>query len=99
MGIFSLRGTASINPVYDITSPVFDEITIKLDSKYYTGDTFVIKSYDNSAENIYIQKASLNGNSFNQFWISHTDFSKGGILELWLGPNPNKNWGVEKMPY
>lgn len=33
MGIFSLRGTACINLVYEITSPVFDEITISLDAK------------------------------------------------------------------
>lgn len=32
LGIFSLRGTASLNPVYDITSPVFDEVVIHLDS-------------------------------------------------------------------
>ncbi|MCM1178129.1 MAG: hypothetical protein NC115_10510 [Bacteroidales bacterium] len=30
-------------PVYEITSPVFDEITIKLDNGYYTGKEFGIK--------------------------------------------------------
>jgi hypothetical protein len=24
--------------------------------------------------------------------------AKGGVLELWLGPAPNKNWGVGKLP-
>ncbi len=98
IGLFSLRGTATLDPVYDITSPVFDEIAIKLDPDYYSGEKFVIKSYNNSEENRYIKKASLNDKALNQFWFSHFDFSKGGTLELWLGPKPNKKWGLNKMP-
>lgn len=94
MGLFSLRGTASINPVYEITSPVFDQISIDLDPNYYKGEEFIIKTYNNSDENMYIQKAELNGEPLDQFWFSHEDFSKGGTLELWLGPEPNQNWGV-----
>ena len=94
IGLFSLKGTTSINPVYEITSPVFDEVKIKLDQNYYPGKTFVIKTNNNSEENCYIQKAELNGNPLNNFWFTHETFSKGGILELWLGAEPNKNWGI-----
>ena len=98
MGLFSLRGTASISPVYDITSPVFDEIIIKLDSNYYEGTEFVIKTHNNSANNMYIQEAKLNGRLQEEFWFGHEDFSKGGILELWMGPTPNKAWGNSELP-
>ena len=98
MGLFSLKGTESVNPVYEITSPVFDEVRIKLDSKYYSGDYFIIKAHQSSEENCYIQKAVLNGKPLNNFWFPHEIFAKGGTLELWLGPTPNKNWGVENMP-
>jgi predicted alpha-1,2-mannosidase len=98
MGIFSLRGTASTDPVYEITSPVFNEITIRLDPAYYEGNTFTIKTYNNSSENCYIQKAVLNSEPLNRFWFKHSDFSQGGMLELWLGPEPNKNWGAGKLP-
>lgn len=98
IGLFSLTGTASLNPVYDITSPVFDEITISLDKKYYKGDKFVIKTYNNSEKNCYIRQAALNGQPLNQFWFRHSDFMKGGILELWLDGEPNKNWGVGIYP-
>lgn len=94
MGLFSLKGTTAINPVYEITSPVFDEVIIKLDPNYYSGKTFTIKTNNNSAENCYIQKAELNGEPLTQFWFKHEDFAKGGILELWLGAEPNKNWGI-----
>lgn len=89
IGLFSLNGTTSIDPVYDITSPVFDEITIRLNNNYYPGKEFVIRTYNNSKANCYIQKASLNGKEHNQFCLSHADFAKGGLLELWLGPQPN----------
>jgi putative alpha-1,2-mannosidase len=93
IGLFSLRGTSSKEPVYEITAPEFDEITIQLDPRYYSGKTFTVKAYNNAEENCYIQKAELNGKSLNNCWIYHTDFAKGGTLELWLGPKPNKNWG------
>ena len=95
IGLFSLNGTSSIDPVYDITSPVFDEIIIKLNNDYYPGKEFVIKAYNNSKANCYIQKASFNGKEHNRFYFSHADFSKGGLLELWLGGQPNLSWGKE----
>jgi putative alpha-1,2-mannosidase len=98
MGLFSLKGTVSQQPVYDITSPVFDEITITLDSSYYAGKKFVIKTYNNSKENCYIQKAQLNGKPLNNFWFYHKDFAKGGLLEIWLGPKPNTSWGISNLP-
>ena len=93
IGLFSLNGATSVDPVYEITSPVFDEITIHLDSSYYKGKEFVIKTYNNSRENCYIQKVNLNGKPLNEYWFHHNDFAKGGILEIWLGAEPNKNWG------
>jgi len=93
IGLFSVNGNCSVNPVYDITSPVFDEVVIKLNNNYYQGKEFVIKTYNNSKADCYIQKAALNGKEHNQFFFSHADFSKGGLLELWLGSQPNLSWG------
>ena len=93
LGLFSLRGTCSREPVYEITAPEFDEVTIKLDPRYYSGKEFKIKSRNNTPENVYIQKAELNGELLENCWFYHKDFTKGGMLELWLGPQPNKKWG------
>ena len=98
IGLFSLQGNASATPVYEITSPIFDSITIKLDPKYYKGKTFTILVHNNSKENAYIQKAQLNGKALNDFWFTHEDFAKGGTLEIWLGSVPNKNWGIGSLP-
>ena len=95
MGLFSLDGNDSANPVYEITSPVFDEIIIHLDPKYYPGKTFTIRTHNNSAENRYIHKAHLNGRNHEAVWFTHEDFAKGGVLELWLDKTPNKKWGLD----
>jgi len=94
IGLFSVDGGAAVDPVYEITSPVFDRITIHLDPAYYPGKKFVIKCRNNSAENRYIQSARLNGESFDKFWFTHEKLIKGGELELELGPVPNKLWGT-----
>lgn len=90
MGLFSLKGTCDTDPVYEITSPVFDEITIKLSDKYYSGETFRIKTYNNSAENCYIRQSKLNGQPLDTFWFRHEDFARGGLLELWLDSSYQK---------
>lgn len=101
MGLFSTRGTASAEPVYEITSPVFDRVTIHLDKNYYAADlseSFEVRTYDNSAENCYIQRARLNGRELKTFWFPHEEFASGGVLELWMGPKPNKRWGTADFP-
>ena len=84
-----------------ITSPVFDEVSIRLDKRYYPADRsdrFVIRTYGNSDKNCYIQRARLNGRVLNNFWFPHEEFARGGLLELWLGPEPNTRWGTGKLP-
>ncbi len=93
LGLFSLRGTSSKNPIYEITAPEFDEIEIELDPRYYPGKTFLIRTIGEPENHFYIQKAKLNGNTLNNCWFSHADFAKGGLLELWVGPKANKQWG------
>lgn len=94
MGLFNLQGNANQNPVYDITSPVFDKITISLNPDYYKGESFIIEVENNTKDNVYIQKATLNNETLDTFWFRHEDFSKGGCLKLILGNKPNENWGV-----
>lgn len=96
LGIFSVTGTESDIPYYDITSPIFDKISITLNPDYYPGKEFVINVHNNSEQNCYIQKAVLNGNEWQYAQFDHKDFAQGGSLELWLGDTPNKDWGKLK---
>ncbi|MBN2162751.1 MAG: GH92 family glycosyl hydrolase [Pontiellaceae bacterium] len=83
------------DPRYEITSPVFDEATLRLDPAYTSGKTFVIRAVNNSEDNLYIQKASLNGRSLGRCWLRHDEVAAGGVLELEMGEQPNKQWGIE----
>ena len=76
-------------PVYDIGGPIFDETRITLAS----GKVFTITARNVSAQNKYIQSATLNGKPLNRPWFIHSDIANGGTLVLQMGPRPNTAWG------
>lgn len=86
-------GLYSMNPAsgdYEIGSPIFEKTTISLSEE----KSFIIEAEHVSNKNIYIQSATLNGNIFNQTFISHQQIIDGGALHFVMGPEPNKNWGT-----
>jgi predicted alpha-1,2-mannosidase len=80
---------------YDITSPVFDKVSIALDPKYYAGKQFTIVAENNSPTNVYIQRATLNGADYNKTFIDFADIVKGGELRLVMGDKPNEHFGAD----
>jgi len=95
IGLFDVEGGASVKPTYQITSPIFDRVTIRLNHDYFPGDKFVITTQNNSATNVYIQSAKLNGRPLNQVSFPHSELAKGGKLEIQLGSQPSR-WGAGK---
>ncbi len=93
MGLFEMDGGASVEPIYEIGSPIFEKITIHLDEKYYPGGKFIIEAKNVSKENKYIQSATLDGQALHKPWFYHSDLINGGKLVLKMGSNPNKKWG------
>ena len=89
IGLFEMNGGTSPDLRIDLTSPIFNEIKIKLNSSYYQGKEFVIKAHNNSVQNIYIQSAKLNGVLLKENYISFKDIVKGGLLELNMASKPN----------
>jgi len=92
--VFSMMGFYPVTPgvpVYDLASPVFDRVTIKL----HNGKTFSIVCQNNSHDNKYIQSIKLNGKPQSRVWIKHADVIKGGTLELQMGNTPNKKLGAD----
>lgn len=90
--VMSAMGFYTVDPsssAYILGSPIFDEATIHLGN----GKDFTILARNNSAKNLYIQSATLNGKPWNKPWFDHSDISAGGRLVLTMGPAPNKHWG------
>jgi predicted alpha-1,2-mannosidase len=100
IGLFEMKGGANQKPAYDISSPIFDEIKIHLDSNYYSGKSFTITTQNNNLKNKYIQSVKLNGVPLNQSWFYHDVLINGGKLEYVLDESPNLDWAVnpETLP-
>jgi putative alpha-1,2-mannosidase len=95
--ILSAIGFHPVSPVdgvYIIGSPLFDEVNIRLDPQYYKGREFTVLARHNSAQNLYIQSAKLNGKTLARAWITHAEIVQGGTLEFIMGSTPNKEWGA-----
>jgi len=97
--ILSAIGFHPVSPVdgvYVIGSPLFDQVTLRLDGHFYKGRAFDVIARNNSAKNPYIQSASLNGKPLDRAWIRHSEIVNGGTLEFVMGSTPNKDWGSSK---
>ena len=93
--VFSMMGFYPVvpgTPVYTIGSPVFSKVSIQLPN----GKVFKLIADGASEQNKYIQSATLNGQSLHTAFFTHEDLVNGGVLELKMGPRPNKSWGWMK---
>src|SRR5437868_13428238 len=89
--IFTAMGFYPLNPVsgnYMIGSPLFRKFTLNLPG----GKRFVIAAPQNSATNVYIQSARLNGEPLHVPVVTHAQLEAGGLLEFDMGPAPSQ-WG------
>ncbi len=94
MGLFQMDGGCSVKTYYDLTSPLFERIKLKLDPDVYGGHCFEIVAHGNSAQNRYIQSARLNGKPLDRAWITHEELVAGGLLEYEMGPVPCTTWAT-----
>ncbi len=99
LGLFQMDGGTRVDPIYEIGSPIFQQVTLDLGEQYGRGKSFVIEAKNASRVNKYVQSATLNGRRLDTFWFQAADLLKGGRLVLEMGPEPNKSWGISaKLP-
>ena len=95
IGLFQTDGGCSIDPSYEITSPLFEQIVINLGNRYERGEKLTIKATNASHHNKYIQSAKWNGKPLSSFRIPAQELLRGGLLELDMSSHPNPQWGIE----
>tara|TARA_B100000780_G_scaffold139988_1_gene98029 strand:+ start:15740 stop:17959 length:2220 start_codon:yes stop_codon:yes gene_type:complete len=81
--VFSMMGIYPISPAeptYTITTPVFDKITIQLDSRYYKNNQLVIEKFGHGK----INKIQIDGKTKNPYFISHKALVEGNNLKIKL---------------
>jgi putative alpha-1,2-mannosidase len=83
--VYAMMGIYPVLPGdmnYAISTPVFDEVIIKLDQNFYPGEAFIIRKSGSSDENSKIKKIRFNGKNNDGYFINHADVVNGGILEI-----------------
>jgi predicted alpha-1,2-mannosidase len=78
------------SPVYEIGSPIFASSRITMGN----GKVLAVEAHHVSAQNKYIQSATLNGKPLDKPWFAHADIATGGELVLEMGSHPNLTWGT-----
>ncbi len=81
-GLFQLDGGVAENPVYQIGSPIFDEVTMHLLRPDGKKVDFVISCVNNSDSTPVVRSMKLNGKPYAKSVISHSEIIRGGKLEL-----------------
>ena len=74
---------------YAIGSPLFEEVTVNLEG----GKKLVIKANNNTKENVYVDSMYVNGEKYDQSFISYDALEKGGTIEFNMSAEPNKKRG------
>ena len=86
--VLSSMGLYQVEPAggrYIIGSPLFDSVEMNVGN----GRTFKVTARNNSAENIYVQSAKLNGKKYTKSYVDFKDIVCGGELELVMGGQPS----------
>ena len=86
--VLSSMGLYQVEPAggrYIIGSPLFDSVEMNVGN----GRTFKVTARNNSAENIYVQSAKLNGKKYTKSYVDFKDIVCGGELELVMGSQPS----------
>ena len=98
--VFSALGFYPVCPgtdQYVLGTPLFKKITINLEN----GNKLVVNAPANSDKNFYIQSLEFNNKAYDKNWLNHFDLQKGGVLNFFMSPVPNKKRGYSKQssPY
>jgi predicted alpha-1,2-mannosidase len=94
--LFTALGFYPVNPAsgdYMLGSPLFTKMTLQLAN----GNHLTVFAENNSAKNIYIQSAMLNGKPLTIPMIRYDDIMGGASLKLVMGPLPS-NWASDWTP-
>ena len=69
---------------YELGSPLWNKSVIKV----YKNKYLTITADNNSPDNIYVNKVTLNGNRLNRWHIFHHEIANGGTLQFEMSNKP-----------
>ncbi|HTI97303.1 MAG TPA: GH92 family glycosyl hydrolase [Dongiaceae bacterium] len=94
--IFTSLGFYPVCPCSDyyvIGSPSVENAVMHLSN----GHKLTVHTENLSDENVYVQSVKVNGKPWNSVFLPYAAIRKGGKIEFVMGPQPNKQWGVDSV--
>jgi predicted alpha-1,2-mannosidase len=91
--VFSALGFYPVTPgtdQYVFGSPLFRKAVIRFEN----GKKLTINAPENSAENVYVGKISLNGKPVDRNFIRHSELQGGGVLTFSMQRSPDHRRGI-----
>lgn len=88
--ILSSLGLYQISPgndYFDLTTPLFDEVTINLEN----GKKFRIKTNGNAHQKSFIQNLTIAGRPLDRSYLLYSEIMNGTPVQFELGTEPNKS--------
>jgi predicted alpha-1,2-mannosidase len=85
--VFSMMGFYPVCPGdmnYALSSPVFDQLTIQLDERYYPGKELIIEAKRPNPASNQIRSMEWNGKKHRSYFLNHQEMVKGGRLVFHL---------------
>lgn len=83
--IYSMLGIYPVSPaepIYAITAPVFNKVTLKLNPKYYDKENIIIQRLGNAKGRI--AKIALNNKKRKSFFVTHNELVTSKVLKIYV---------------
>jgi predicted alpha-1,2-mannosidase len=93
LGLFDIQGGTSSRPEFQLATPLFERIRIRLHPLHHAGEAFEIRTVGDPRREPFIRSARLDGADWPACTLPWERFRKGGILELEVGTEPSAQWG------
>jgi putative alpha-1,2-mannosidase len=98
MGLFDVQGGAPQRPTYQLGSPAFDKIVVRLSPFNASGKTLTIRTHGGGSGRYYVQSAKFNGKLLDRCWLYRDEIYKGGVIDLTLSDQPSDCWDASVPP-
>ena len=87
LGLFDVKGLTEPDPSFQFGSPIFDRVVIQVNDRK---KPFIIKTVNNSPNNFFIDRITLNGKPYPHLSIPFQKVADGGQLTFYMSDAPNK---------
>ncbi|MTI87777.1 MAG: glycoside hydrolase family 92 protein [Balneolaceae bacterium] len=75
---------------YAIGSPNVKSARLNLENGHFV----IIKTENQSKENVYVQRLTIDGKDINRNYLNHSELMNADTITFYMGDTPNKEWGT-----